>query len=119
MIVLPGQALFRALIGLFIADFIRWLWNGAGERGRQVDGWDTSCAWCGLIYILQVAPADPKAPPPRWTRCDPARGLGDTLWWCSLRCHVEHWRADKRVDPPPVGEALDCWPEVDAAGEGD
>lgn len=95
MIALPGAAFVRLLIGLFFVDLVRWVWKG--EPPPAPRSWDTRCAWCGEIWISFAEPATPTTPPPFWARCDPARGLGERVWWCSLRCQVEHGNFDDRI----------------------
>lgn len=84
----------RWVIGLLVGDLLRWAWRADQPAAREFTTW---CAWCARAYTTTTQPATATTPPPRWYRCDPDRGLGDHVWWCSLRCMVEHGRADVRA----------------------
>lgn len=102
----PAAALLRLLIGWLGADLIRWLWDDAGRAPARRE-WEQRCAWCNGCYVLEQREQPPRdSVPPGW--------LGDeahTMCWCSLRCWVEHWRADPRVEAPPVTIAAGMWRE--------
>ena len=89
-----ARDLVRWVIGLFVYDMLRWVWRAEQPAPRQ---FTTRCAWCGASYTSDTEPATPPTPPPLWYRCDPDRGLGEHVWWCSLRCTIEHGQADLRA----------------------
>ena len=84
----------RWVIGLLFYDLLRWAWRADQPAPRE---YETACAWCGCHHTTTEAPASPTTPPTGWYRCDPATGLGEHVWWCSMRCLVEHGAHDIRA----------------------
>lgn len=119
MIATPGQLFsdtIRILIGWMAVDLIRWLWDHGAEdaRPRRTD-YDRRCEWCsGVRIVTRASMPPPDELPEGWVGTE-----GGKMAWCSLRCWVEHWRADPRIEAPPVASAAgawgpDDWPEVDS-----
>lgn len=84
MIAIDARELVRWVIGLFVYDLLRALWRG---EEAPSSGYPATCAWCGA----RCRRADPPAPDEPGAR---------SVWWCSRKCHVEHWTADTRVSAP-------------------
>lgn len=97
----------RILIGWMGVDLIRWLWRTAGDdaRAAPLTEYVIRCTWCNGSCVLLRATKPPKGElPDGWVATD----SGD-IWWCSLKCWVEHWRADNRIEAPPVASAAGGW----------
>ncbi len=94
MVALSIRDLVRWVVGLFVYDLIRLVWRAEQPEPRR---YETRCAWCGACYSSTAMPATPTTPPPDWYRCDPERGIGEHVWWCSLRCVAEHGAYDVRA----------------------
>lgn len=77
--------LVRWVIGLFVYDLLRWAWRADQPAPPS---WPATCDWCGARCRRDEPPAEDLDPGIR------------SVWWCSLRCQVEHWHADDRVSPP-------------------
>lgn len=101
---LPFAELVRLLIGWLGVDLMRWLWVDAGRAPRRRE-WVTRCAWCnGCSVLEQNIPPPPDDVPDGWLLAE-----DKSMRWCSLRCWVDHWRADTRIEAPPATVAAGMW----------
>lgn len=104
---LPVAEVIRALLWWLIPDLVRWLWGaGSKDDGQPWRQFVTRCLWCNGAHLVERAtPPAADEVPDGWLMSE-----DKACRWCSLRCWVAHWRADPRVEAPPVSSAGASWP---------